>query len=194
MQIEYEATFEKISKDEARKRLKKIGAKLVRPEFLSRRYTFSIPGRKNGISAWIRVRDNGKKITQALKIVKAGKIESQKELEIEVGSFDDTAEFFEKIGCRKKAYQETKREKWLLDNVEISIDEWPFLEPFVEIEGKNKNEVKKASEKLGFNWDKALFCAIGHLYSRKYDIPEYYFNNKIPKITFEMKNPFLNIK
>jgi len=190
MKIEYEATFENINKNEIRKRLKKVGAKLVRPESLSRRYTFSIPRRKNGLSAWIRVRDNGKKITQTLKIVKTGKIENQKELEIEVGSFDDTIEFFEKIGCRKKSYQETKREKWLLDGAEVSIDEWPFLEPFVEIEGKNKSEVKKVSKKLGFGWNKALFCAIGHLYYRKYNLPEYYFNNKVPKITFEMKNPF----
>jgi len=194
MQIEYEATFENIDKDEMRARLKKASAKLERPEFLSRRYTFSIPGRQNGVSSWIRVRDNGRKVTQALKIVNTGKIEDQKELEIEVGSFDDTVEFFERIGCRKKSYQETKRERWILDGVEVTIDEWPFLEPFVEVEGKNEEEVRKVSEKLGFDWDKALFCAIGHLYYRKYDMPEHYFNNKIPKIIFEMKNPFLNIK
>lgn len=194
MQIEYEATFENIDKDEMRARLKKAGAKLERPEFLSRRYTFSIPGRQNGVSSWIRVSDNGRKVTQTLKIVNTGKIEDQKELEIEVGSFDDTVEFFERIGCRKKSYQETKRERWILDGVEVTIDEWPFLEPFVEVEGKNEEEVRKVSEKLGFDWGKALFCAIGHLYYRKYDMPEHYFNNKIPKIIFEMKNPFLNIK
>ena len=100
-------------------------------------------------------------------------------------------EFFEMIGCRKKSYQETKREKWKLDNVDISIDEWPFLEPFVEIEGKSKKEVEKISKKLSFKWKDALFCAIGHLYYRKYDMPEHYINNKVPKITFDMKNPFI---
>lgn len=191
MKIEYEATFESVDKNEMRERLKYAGAKLDRPEFLSRRCTFSIPGRQNGINSWIRLRDNGKKITQTLKIVSTGKIENQKELEIKVGNFEDTAEFFERIGCRKKSYQETKREKWILDGAEVTIDEWPFLEPFIEVEGKNEKEVKKVSEKLGFDWNKALFCAIGHLYYRKYDISEYFFNNKIPKITFEMKNPFL---
>lgn len=191
MKIEYEATFESVDKNEMRERLKYAGAKLDRPEFLSRRYTFSIPGRQNGISAWIRVRDNGKKVTQTLKVVKTGKIDDQKELEIEVGSFEDTAEFFERIGCRKKSYQETKRERWILDGAEVTIDEWPFLEPFIEVEGKNEKEVKKVSEKLGFDWNKALFCAIGHLYYRKYDMPEHFFNNKVPKITFDMKNPFL---
>lgn len=190
MQIEYEATFENIDKDEMRGRLKAAGAKLVRPEFQYRRVTMNLPIGHEIPNAWIRIRDNGQKITQALKIVTNGKIENQQELEIKVGNFEDTVEFLEKIGCRQKSYQETKREQWELDNVEITIDEWPFLEPYVEVEGKNEEEVKKVSEKLGFDWDKALFCAIGHLYYRKYDMPEHYFNNKISKIVFDMKNPF----
>ncbi len=194
MQIEYEATFENVDKDEMRARLKKARAKLVRPEFMSRRFTFALPGGNDTPNAWIRVRDNGKKVTQTLKIVDNGKIENQKELEITVGDFDDTVEFLEKIGCRKKAYQETRRERWILDGVEVTIDEWPFLEPFVEVEGKNESDVRNISDKLGFDWGKALFCAIGHLYERKYNFSEDYFNNNVPKITFDMENPFINIK
>jgi adenylate cyclase class 2 len=194
MQIEYEATFENINKDRMRERLKQVGAKLVRPEFKSRRVTLNLPAGHEIQNAWIRVRDNGKKVTQTLKIVANGKIENQQELEIEVENFEDTLEFLEKIGCRKKSYQETKREKWELDGVEVSIDEWPFLEPYVEVEGENEEEVKEASEKLGFDWDKALFCAVGYLYYRKYDLPEHYINNKVPKIVFDMENPFLNVK
>ncbi|MDD3486826.1 MAG: CYTH domain-containing protein [Candidatus Moranbacteria bacterium] len=192
MQIEYEATFEKIDKDEMRERLKNTGAKLVRPEFLSRRVTLNLPSGHEIPNAWIRVRDNGQKITQTLKIVANGKIDNQQELEVKVDDFEKTIEFLEKIGCLKKSYQETKREKWELNDVEVTIDEWPFLEPFVEIEGKNENEVRKISEKLGFDWRKALFCAIGHLYERKYRIPENKFNNDFTKIVFEMENPFKN--
>ncbi|HLM84136.1 MAG TPA: hypothetical protein VK254_02930 [Candidatus Bathyarchaeia archaeon] len=43
MNIEYEATFENTDKEEMRERLKKAGAKLVRPEFLSRRVTLNLP-------------------------------------------------------------------------------------------------------------------------------------------------------
>ncbi|MCX6762561.1 MAG: hypothetical protein NT093_02140 [Candidatus Moranbacteria bacterium] len=64
MQIEYEATFENIDKEEMRERLKKAGAKLVRSEFLQKRTTFNIPGKKyENIGAWARVRDEGDKIT-----------------------------------------------------------------------------------------------------------------------------------
>jgi len=190
MQIEYEATFESVDKDEMRARLQKAGAKLVRPEFQSRRVTLNLPSGHEIPHAWIRIRDNGQKITQTLKIVDNGKIENQQELEIKVENFDDTIEFLEKIGCRKKSFQETRREKWELNGVEISIDEWPFLEPFVEVEGKSEEEVKKVSKKLGFDYSKALFCAVGHQYYRKYNIPEHYLNNKVPKIVFNMENPF----
>ena len=179
MQIEYEATFENIDKDEMRERLKKAGANLVRAEYISKRVTLNLPKGNEIPNAWLRVRDNGKKITQTLKIVSNGKIEDQQEVETEVGNFDDTVELFERIGCIKKSFQETKREKWI-------------LEPYVEVEGKNKEEVKNVSEKLDFDWSQALFCAVGHLYERKYGIPEDYINNEVSKIVFDMKNPFLN--
>jgi len=43
---------------------------------------------------------------------------------------------------------------------------------------------------LDFNYEKALFCSIDVLYSKKYGIPEEIINNKIPKIVYKMKNPF----
>jgi len=190
MQIEYEATFENIDKDEMRERLKRAGAKLVRPEFLQKRINFNLPDGNGLKNAWIRIRDENDKTTLTLKVVDGNAIENQKEILIAIDSFNKAVEFFDAIGYKNKAYQETKREIWTLDDVEISIDEWPFLEPFVEVEGKNEEEVKKVSKKLEFNYSKALFCAVGHLYYRKYKMPEHYFNNKVPKIVFDMKNPF----
>lgn len=190
MQIEYEATFENVDKDEMRKRLKKAGAKLVRPEFAKRRFVFDLPKERKNSKAWLRILDNGKKITQTLKIVENGKIDNQNELEIEIDDFDKTARLFEMIGCEKKSYQENKRELWILDGVEITIDSWPFLEPFTEIEGKSEKEVRKVSEKLGFDWKEAVFSGIGHLYCRKYNISIDEFHEKAPKLTFDMENPF----
>lgn len=82
----------------------------------------------------------------------------------------------------------------MLDDVEITIDEWPFLEPFVEVEGKSEEAVKAVSEKIGFTYNDALFCAVGTLYSKKYNLDEDIINNKTPKIVFEMENPFLREK
>jgi len=103
-------------------------------------------------------------------------------------------EFLERIGCEKKSYQETKREIWELDNVEVCIDEWPFLEPFVEVEGKSEKTVKAVSQKIGFDYSKACFCAVGLIYSKKYNIPVGTIDKEISKIVFNMKNPFLKFK
>jgi len=188
MNIEYEATFPDINKDEIRAGLKKVGAKLLRSEFLMKRVSFYAPDK--GKHKWLRVRDEGDKITMSLKIIgKKNNIEDQKEICLEIDDFNRGISFLESIKCGKKAYQESKREIWDLDGVEICIDEWPFLEPFVEVEGKNEEEVKRASEKLGFDYGQAMFCSVADLYSSKYGISEDIICNHIDRITFD-KNPF----
>ncbi|MCX6718253.1 MAG: CYTH domain-containing protein [Candidatus Staskawiczbacteria bacterium] len=191
MAIEYEATFLNINKGEIREKLEKVGAKLVKSEFMQKRVVFNLPNGHEIEGAWLRVRDEDNKITMSLKVVDGEKIENQKEIGLVINDFNAGKEFLEVIGCQKKSYQETKREIWELDGVEVCIDEWPFLEPFVEVEGKSEKEVKLISEKLGFDYFKALFCAAGEIYSKKYGIPAEIINNKTPEITFNMGNPFL---
>jgi adenylate cyclase class 2 len=165
MKIEYEATFANINKDEIRERLRKAGAVLERPEYLQKRIPFYLPKEKRSRYSWLRVRDEGGDITLSLKTVDGDKIEDQKELFLHIDDFDTAVELLKAIGCEPKSYQETKRELWKIDGTEITIDEWPFLEPFVEIEGSSEEEVKRIAEKLGFDWQDALFCAVGKLYT-----------------------------
>ncbi|QQG41403.1 MAG: CYTH domain-containing protein [Candidatus Woesebacteria bacterium] len=190
MYTEFEATFTNIDKDDTRNRLKNAGAKLIRPEFMQKRVVFNLPKGHEIPGGWLRVRDEGDKITMSLKIVNGGKIDDQKETQLTVNSFDEAATILETIGCDKKAYQESKRELWELDGVEITIDEWPFLEPIVEVEGKSEEEVKNVSEKLNFDYKNARFCAVDVLYSEKYGISQDRINNHTPEILFDGENPF----
>ena len=192
MKIEYEATFPNINKDEIRQRLQDAGAVLMRPEFMQKRVTFKLPAGHEINGGWLRVRDEGDKITMTLKVVDGDKIENQKEINLKIDDFEEAVKFLETMGCQKKSYQETKREIWILDDVEIAIDEWPFLEPYVEVEGKSEEAVKNVSEKLGFDYGKALFCCVTTLYNMKYGTPEEVINNQTPKITFGGKNPFVS--
>jgi len=66
-----------------------------------------------------------------------------------------------------------------------------LIEPYVEVEAGNENDVKKTAKKLGLDYKKARFCSADTLYSEKYLITEYNVCNKIPLIVFKMKNPFL---
>ena len=109
---------------------------------------------------------------------------------LKVDNFDNAISLLVTIGCVQKSYQETRRELWILDGVEITIDEWPFLEPFVEIEGESEVEVGSVAEKIGFDWSQAKFCSVTNLYEEKYGVSKEVINNQTPKIVFEMANPF----
>ena len=189
MAIEYEATFSNINKEIIRKKLKKIGGKLVKPETSMKRFAFNLPSNERG--KWLRVRDEGDKITMSFKAIEGKGIESQKEVELVIDNFEHGVNFLKSIGCHEKAYQESKREIWEIDNTYIMIDEWPFLEPLVEIEGSDEKSVKSVAEKLGFDYSKAIFSSVDELYTEKYGVSEDVVVNKTPRIAFGDENPFV---
>lgn len=192
MQIEYEAKFADVEKGEMRRRLEAVGATLAKPEFLQKRVVFFLPKGHEIAGGWARVRDEGDRITMSLKIVDGDKIENQKEICLTVDSFEQAELMLAMLGCRKKSYQETKRELWRLDDTEITLDEWPFLEPFVEIEGESEEAVKRAADKLELDYGQALFGAVDILCMRKYPhLTADRINNQTPLIVFGGENPFL---
>lgn len=190
MQTEYEATFTEVDKEEMRNRLKEAGAILEKAEFLQRRSVFHLPEGHEITGGWARVRDEGDKVTMSIKAVSGSNIEDQKESCVAVDDFAEAEQFLLILGCKKKAYQETKRELWKMGDTEVTIDTWPFLEPFVEVEGPTQERVQYVSEQLGFNWSNARFCAVDTLYSEAYGVSEEVINDQTPQITFEMQNPF----
>ena len=74
MEIEYEATFTNINKEHIRQKLSSIGATLEREEYLQRRTVFNLPKNNEIAGGWLRVRDEGDKITLSLKIVDGDRI------------------------------------------------------------------------------------------------------------------------
>ncbi len=194
MQIEYEATFINIDKQIIRQKLSVLGAELIRPEFLQRRVVFNLPEGHGIPGGWLRVRDEGGKITMSLKVVDGTTIYDQKEVLLNIDNFDNAVIFLESIGSKKKAFQESRREIWKLGDVEIMIDEWPFLEPYVEIEGVSEDAVKLVSEQMGFDYSTAVFDSVDGQYSTKYGISKEIINQHTPEILFDIENPFLNRK
>lgn len=189
-ETEYEAKFTGVDKREARKRLRKAGARLVKPEFLQRRSVFNLPKGNKIRHAWLRVRDESDRITLSLKVNDGKRIQDQKEVMLTIDSFKAAEELLSRTGCEWKSYQENRRELWKLDSCEVTIDEWPFLEPFVEIEGSSENAVKRVSKKLGLDYGDAVFGSVDVLLSEKYGISKDYINNHVSLLTFNGRNPF----
>lgn len=191
MQTEYEATFAPVEKEAMRERLRACGAVLVRAEFLQRRVNFHLPKSSSVQEGWLRVRDEGDKVTMSIKSVLQNiSMEGQKELCLTVDDFEKAKEFLTELGCGLKSYQETKRELWKIRETEICIDEWPWLSPFVEIEGSSEAEVRAVADTLGFVWSEAIFGSVDVQYAKKYKVSTVRINNETPRFVFGEKCPF----
>jgi adenylate cyclase class 2 len=181
MDIELEAKFTDVNPHEVRTKLKNLGAVLIYPERSMRRKTYEHPTEKN--NDWFRVRDEGDKITLSYKKLNDRSLYGTEEIMFTAPDFDQACRFLEKAHLRFVAYQETKREMWHLDFVEITIDTWPWIPTFVEIEGKSEKEIKDVSQKLGFDWDKVLHGSVENVYTKHYDVTEDEVDDW-PEITF----------
>ena len=171
MNTEIEAKFVNVNPTELRKKLEDAGAKLVQAECVMRRRNYDYPGgRLEAIFAWVRIRDEGNKVTMSYKQNKDDGLHGTVEVNVGVDNFDATSAFLDAIGMKQKSYQETKRESWLLDGVEVTIDTWPWIPSFVELEGHSEESVKGVASKLGFDWTNALHGSVATVYQMHYDV------------------------
>lgn len=173
MEIEIEAKFLNIDRDTLRIALQKNDAVLVHTERLMRRKNFDYTdSRLEKIGGWIRVRDEGDKTTLAYKQLTDRTLEGTKEISVVVDGFDKICDFLLAIGMDNKSYQETKRERWELDGIEVTIDTWPWIPTFVEIEGVSEAKLKGVAEKLGLDWGKAMHGSVETAYQSCYNVSE----------------------
>ena len=152
-------------------------------EFLQRRYTYDF----NPIlpNKWIRLRTNGKKTTLTIKEIKdKTAIDGTMELETVVGDFDVMNDILKELGYSYRNYQENYRIIYSLDNVEISVDSWPLIPTYAEIEGKTNEDVVMALEKLGYTLDDATTLDVTSIYNEIYGIDLL----KIKELKFEGSN------
>ena len=147
MQTEFEVKILGIDVDKIISKLNTLGAKKI-GEKMQKRFVYDFNPKKENY--WIRLRTNAEKTTLTIKEIKNDKIDGTKELEISVDDFEKTNLFLEKLGYIAKGYQENKRISYILDNVEIEIDFWPQIPPYLEIEGKSVAEVQRIVKQLGF--------------------------------------------
>lgn len=186
---EIEAKFININKEEIIKKLESMGAIKVFDERLLRKYIYNLPVKKEG--AWARVRDEVDKITMTYKRVTSQSLDGVEEVEVKVDNFDKAKEFLRSVGLIEKAYQESKRIRYIIKdvNIEFDIDTWPGLEPWLEIEADTEEKVREYSSLLGFVWGDAMFGSADFVYAKVFNITEDWINNQCPMLCFD-KIPF----
>jgi adenylate cyclase class 2 len=174
MQTEIEAKFLNVDHSTIRKKLKKVGAVRIQSVRLMRRKNFdfkdlSLEKEKSG---WVRVRDEGDKVTLSYKQLNHRGVDGTKEITVDVDNFEKTCNFLESINLKEQSYQETKRESWKLGAVEIELDEWPWINPFIEIEAPTQAKLFATIKKLGLEPANALHGSVEIAYQAEYDVTE----------------------
>lgn len=153
---EIEVKFLNVDKADIENRLSAIGANKV-GEFFYRRQVFDFPGfTLDSQGAWVRLRDEGDRIALGFKkrigmSKDGGSDVGTEEVEVEVKDFDKTKLFLHRIGMIDKFYQENKRTRYEKDGVEFDIDEWPRLNPYLEIESDSWEKIDEAISWLGLD-------------------------------------------
>lgn len=179
MKLEIEATFVEIDKGNLRAKLKASGAKLVRPETLMHRIVFSISEH-----AFARVRDEGDRIVLTYKNHHDNTLTGTEELNVEVSDYEHTIAILKACGLHAKSDEDSYRESWELDGVEIDLDTWPWIPSYVEIEGETPEAVVTVAAKLGFDMQDAIIGSVDEVYKLYYDVTSENINFDIPEFKF----------
>ena len=150
------------------KKLLHAGAKKI-GEYLQKRYIYDFnPVDDN---KWLRLRTNGEKVTLTIKkLENKFSIGGTKELEIEVSDFEKANMILNELGYRYRNYQENRRITYILNEVEIDIDFWPMIPPYVEIEGKSEKKVNEIIELLKLDREKITTYDVTSIYNEIYNI------------------------
>lgn len=174
MAQEIEAKILNIDIQSLEAKLSEIGAERI-SEKLFHNTNFDYPDfslDKRG--AWVRIRDEGDKITFAYKqrlgikdLAAGADDDGMEEHEVEVSDFETTKQILLSIGLVEKFSQEKKRITWQKDSVTFDIDTWPKIDPYLEIEADNWEAVDAAIVELGFDLKDKKICSANQVYALK---------------------------
>jgi adenylate cyclase class 2 len=152
--VELEAKFWINSLDKLEERLKTLGAELVQERTFELNLRFDTPDRRLSAAGQVlRLRrDKVDRLTFKDPGDPNSAVSARNEIEVEVGDIQATREILEALGFHVSIIYEKYRAAYLLDNVEVSLDEMPFGF-FSEIEGPDEKSIRQTAERLGLNWE-----------------------------------------
>jgi len=179
MKTEYEIRILEIDVENFIEQIESLGA-IKDEDYFQRRYVYDLISKTD--NEWIRLRSDGKTTTLTYKCIESGKIDGTKEIEITVSDFAKTNELLEKMGYVSKGYQENKRTRYYLEEIEIDIDSWPGIPIYVEIEGPNEITINQFLDKIKYNKNNLTSLDVQNIYYKygykEEDLKELKFEEK----------------
>ncbi len=123
----------------------------------------------NNDKKWIRLRQTNDKVTLTVKHILAdneSNIQQMLETEMKVPSIEEANNLLEALGFAFKSFQEKTRKTYAISGYEIDIDTWPMLNTYMEIEGKDKQDLEKILNILGYKWEDTISCTVDEIYKQ----------------------------
>lgn len=146
---EHEIVILDIKRKEVLSRLRKLKARHVGTRNF-KRIEFLLKGDIHRGHSWGRVRTDGKETTITLKETQGkGGFTPMKEYEVTADNFGEAARIMTKLVAPKiLLYFENERDAYVLGKAQITIDKWPAIPAYVEIEAPSMAEVKRAYKRI----------------------------------------------
>jgi len=151
-----------IDKDEIEKKLKDVGAILLKDEEQTNiRFDTETDFLKKKYNGYLRIRItknllNGdtKNTLTFKKSISRGKLRVNEETETEISNFEETVKIIEFLGYNKKRPGYKHRRSYSYDNITYEIDTWDietYSKPYLEIEMSSEEELEKAIKLLNLD-------------------------------------------
>ncbi len=148
-----------IDKDEIEKKLKEVGAVLLKDEEQTNiRFDTDDNFLKETYNGYLRIRITNNlldgKVKNTLtfkKSISRDKMRVNEETETEISNFEETIKILEFLGYNQKRPGYKHRKSYLYDNIIFEIDTWDidtYSKPYLEIEISSEEELEKAIELL----------------------------------------------
>lgn len=193
MTTEIEVKFLNSDHDDIRTKLRSIEAMCIKPMRLMRRAIIDYPDRRlqtGASNSFIRVRDEGDVTTLTFKQFQSLSVDGAKELTTNVDSFENTIKIFQAVGLEVLSFQESMRETWEFRGCEIVLDVWPWLNPYIEIEGPDVSALQHVSMLLDLDWNDAVYGDVMVAYRAQYPhLKEHETVGSLSEVKFDTEPP-----
>ncbi len=153
IKLEQEAKFYISDLGTLEKKLKNLGAKPEQSRTHEVNLRFDTPDRRlSSHFQVLRLRQDWRaRLTYKGASDPEREVSAREELEVEVGNLKTAQAILESLGYEVMVMYEKYRAAYLLEDVEISLDETP-LGTFCEIEGPDTASIKACADKLDLDW------------------------------------------
>lgn len=153
---EIEARWLKIDPDALKARLRELGAR-DEGEALFREEIRRDPRWPDYRGQFVRIRTKPDGVYVSYKHFKADTVDGTEEIEFYTNDAALVGLFCDRLGAPLHREQEKRVHTFQLGNVTVGLDSWPQAPTYVELEGPSESAIRSAADKLGLDWEDAVF-------------------------------------